>query len=79
MVHDSEKKDLMALNAISGTHVDKYLVLSGKINDPSSSTDPNNPVYPKVMVAIENVIINQASDGKMIDVSPVEKCKENDD
>jgi len=27
---ESTKKDLMALNAISGTHVDKYMLLSGK-------------------------------------------------
>ena len=27
---DSEKKDLFALNAISGTHIDKYRLLSDK-------------------------------------------------
>ena len=29
-VKDSEKKDLFALNAISGTHIDKYRLLSDK-------------------------------------------------
>jgi hypothetical protein len=49
---DTEKKDLFALNAISGTHIDKYRLLSDKSTQ-NVSMDVNSSNMNETMMAIQ--------------------------
>ena len=50
LIDDADKKDMIALNAISGTHIEKYLLLSGKATEITVNA---------TMIADVNELLNQ--------------------
>ena len=61
-IDQSEKKDMFALNAISGTHIDKYQLLSGKATVITQHTLHND-------IAALNELLNNTAEDEIIDIT----------